>query len=68
MIQRHLQLRGVVDPDELFLLQKVFDEVCRVKNISPDGERAADCARRIFALYEAGIRDPQELREMLTGN
>lgn len=67
MIQRHVQLRGVIDPDELSLLQKVFDEVCRDGNIDPDGERAADCARRIFALFQAGIRDAQKIRAMLTG-
>lgn len=68
MIERHLQLRGIIDPAELSLLQKVFNELCRGRELDPDGEEAAACARRLLALFQAGIRDTQKLLAMLRGN
>ncbi|MDR6757020.1 hypothetical protein J2Y48_002316 [Mycoplana sp. BE70] len=65
VIQRHLLHNHIIGPDEISKLQSVFDEICQRRKIDPGGEEAAGLARRIFALFQTGIHDPNKLRAML---
>jgi hypothetical protein len=49
---------GVFTPDELHLLQRVFDQLSKPGDV---GELRDGLASRIIANFQAGIRDEREL-------
>ncbi len=53
---------GIFGPDDLTLLQKLFDEVCLARGYPPDGEDAEYMALLIVTLFRSGIVDEASLR------
>ena len=61
-MQRSLYERGLLRPDELAKLQRVFDDACLKRTIDPASENARELALTLLALHNAGMVD----EEMLT--
>ena len=57
---------GVVEPNELQLLQCVYDEYCLQPEASRDRERANEFAKNLVVAFKVGIRNPELLRRMAT--
>ncbi|WP_028002907.1 hypothetical protein [Sinorhizobium arboris] len=55
----------VIRPDDINLLQRVFEnELARTK-LNIDTPEAEALAKRLIALYQEGIRDPVNLIDMI---
>ncbi|MBP2236609.1 hypothetical protein J2Z31_003123 [Sinorhizobium kostiense] len=55
----------VIRPDDINLLQRVFeDELARTK-LNIDTPEAEALAKRLIALYQEGIRNPVNLIDMI---
>jgi hypothetical protein len=54
---------GIFRPDDLTLLQKLFDEVCLREGYPTDGEDAEYLALLIVTLFRSGIVDEDSLRK-----
>lgn len=59
---RSLYERGLLRPDDLAKLQRVFDRACEKRVIHPESENARELALTLLALHNAGMVD----EEMLT--
>lgn len=57
---------GVAYPDDLALLKRVYDYVCREQGIADGSSEAADLAARAMALFSQGVVDEGLLREHLS--
>lgn len=53
---------GTVKPQELKLLQRVYDEYCVLSDASGNRERANAFAQNLVVAYKLGIRNPELLR------
>ena len=51
-----------IEPNELKLLQVVYDEYCRLPDTSRDREQVF--AENLVVAYKAGIRNPELLQRM----
>ena len=49
--------RGLHRPADIALLQRVFDEVCRRREVLPETPEAREIALTLLALYEGGMTD-----------
>ena len=49
--------RGLLRPVDIARLQRVFDEVCRRREVLPETEEAREIALTLMALYEGGMTD-----------
>jgi hypothetical protein len=67
MLKDHVRLLQGIDPDELSLLQRVFDRACEAKLVEKRSDLAVDLAAQIINLYQHGVRDEQQLLTMVTG-
>ena len=56
---------GVFGPEDLALLQKLFDEVCEARGYTPDSEQAEYTALLMVTLFNSGIVDESSLRQAL---
>ena len=59
------------NPEELALLQKVLDDICRQMNEAgraPDEAARARLARRLIQFAQTGERDPEKLMLYMLGN
>jgi hypothetical protein len=65
MITHLFQDSDVIGPDELAMLQEVFDALCKRERISRDTAAADEIARRVMELYRSGERDPAKLLEVI---
>jgi hypothetical protein len=66
MLNRHLQTNGcVVQPEELALLQRVFDDFCAAKGIERHAVAATDAAFFLISIYQSGVTDKEHLRRSL---
>jgi hypothetical protein len=52
---------GVVHPDEIAMLRRVFDELCAEQRITNERARH-EVADQIMTLFRSGIESPEELR------
>ena len=52
---------GVFQHEELEILQRVFDQVCRDRRYRPESEQAEAIAATIIALFQAGVLTGHEL-------
>ncbi|MET4691178.1 hypothetical protein AB7M37_004817 [Sinorhizobium fredii] len=52
-------------PDDLSLLQRVFDCELECRNLRADSEEAEMLARRLIGLFQSGVRRENSLREVL---
>ena len=55
----------VIRPNEISLLQGVFETELARTNLKSDTEEAETLARRLVALYREGVKDPSDLLERL---
>ena len=55
--------RGVLKPADIAMLQRIFDEACKVGNVDPRSGDAREIALTILALHNAGMADEQTLRD-----
>ncbi|RWE28207.1 MAG: hypothetical protein EOS78_32475 [Mesorhizobium sp.] len=55
--------RGLLKPDEVATLQRVFDEACRRRQAHPESAEARELALTLLALYNAGMVDEAMLTE-----
>ncbi|TPK41355.1 hypothetical protein FJ492_20390 [Mesorhizobium sp. B2-5-4] len=55
--------RGLLKPDEVATLQRVFDEACRRREAHPESAKARELALTLLALYNAGMVDEEMLTE-----
>ncbi|AZO57283.1 MULTISPECIES: hypothetical protein [unclassified Mesorhizobium] len=55
--------RGLLKPDEVATLQRVFDEACRRRQAHPESAEARELALTLLALYNAGMADEAMLTE-----
>jgi hypothetical protein len=63
MIARYSEkFGGFFEPEDLKLLQKLFDGVCTERGYSPDSEDAERAALLIVNLFKSGIVDEIPLR------
>jgi hypothetical protein len=59
---------GVFRPEDLALLQKLFDEVCEARGYAPDSEQSEYMALLIFTLFNSGFVNETSLRKALEDN
>ncbi|TPJ20137.1 hypothetical protein FJW04_01995 [Mesorhizobium sp. B2-7-3] len=55
--------RGLLKPDEVATLQRVFDEACCRRQAHPESVEARELALTLLALYNAGMVDEEMLTE-----
>lgn len=53
--------RGLLKPDEVAKLKRVFDEACLRRDIEPSSEEARELALTVLALHNAGMINEDEL-------
>jgi hypothetical protein len=55
----------MIDPMELAMLQRVFDELCARRGVEKGTSDAANIAARIIELYQCGFKDGKALRVLM---
>jgi hypothetical protein len=55
----------VADPEEINMLTRVYDAVCRDHSVRSGTTEADDLARAALSLFEAGLTDETEIFESL---
>lgn len=55
--------RGLLKPDDIARLQRVFDEACRQREAHPELTEARELALTLLALHNAGMVDEEMLME-----
>jgi hypothetical protein len=55
--------RGLLRPDDIAKLQRVFDEACRRREAHPESAEARELALTLLALHNAGMVDEDMLAE-----
>lgn len=68
MLKDHARLLQTIDPDELRLLQRVFDRACEAKLIQKGSDLAVDLAVQVINLYQHGVQEEHKLYLLVTGN
>jgi hypothetical protein len=56
-IKPHASESGVAYPDDLVLLKRVYDQVCKERGITVGSPAASDLAAEAMRLFSAGIFD-----------
>ena len=65
MITHLFQDSDFIGPNELAMLQEVFDALCKRERISRDSAAADEIARRVMELYRSGERNRAKLLEVI---
>lgn len=66
MIINHLHHSpDAIRPEDLAMLQRVFDRACAASNVSKRTPQAEGLAATLFRLYQEGIRDEDKLDDKL---
>ena len=66
MITDHLQhTSDAIRPEDLAMLQRVFDRACTSSNIAKRTNRAEGLAATLFRLFQEGVRDEDDLGKLL---
>ena len=55
--------RGLLKPEDIARLQRVFDEACRRREVHPDSPEAREIALNLLALHNAGMVEEDMLME-----
>jgi hypothetical protein len=58
--------RGIMEPEELADLDKVFKYACRMNKTPPDTEAGKMIAKRLMTAYSQGVRNTAVLRRLAT--
>ncbi|CAK7256179.1 hypothetical protein KYK30_04175 [Shinella yambaruensis] len=56
---------GIFEPQDLVVLQRVFTRLAATNTPGLDEARARSLARSIITLYRHGVRDPEQLFDVL---
>ena len=56
---------GIIQPEELRLLQSIFDDLCAAKGIEHDSVAATDTAFFLISIYQSGVTDEERLRRAI---
>jgi hypothetical protein len=67
MLQNHSQSASILDPEDLEMLQKVFDQLCERRRLEKGSAAANRIARDLIDLFQHGIRGERQLLMMLSG-
>ncbi|WP_018240759.1 hypothetical protein [Ensifer sp. BR816] len=54
-----------ISPDDLTLLQGIFDDKVEARHIKTDTEKADTIARGLIALFQSGMRAADALRDVI---
>jgi hypothetical protein len=54
---------GIAEPDELKILESVFEEACRTSKIPRESDEAERIALKIMLLFQSGIDERNQLLE-----
>lgn len=65
MTHSHLYDRGALRPAQLAVLERVFDDACRLHSLDRHSEEARELALRILALFNAGMVGEADLRDVI---
>ncbi|SDA97681.1 hypothetical protein [Mesorhizobium qingshengii] len=65
MITHHVSSTRLAYPNDLALLKKVFDEICKERGFLEGSPEAAWLAARAMHLFQEGIVDEDELDDGL---
>jgi hypothetical protein len=66
MITQYLaELRETIRPEQLDMLQRVFDRACVSGHLGKQSPQAEGMAATLFRLFKSGIEDEETLLEML---
>jgi len=65
MLLKHVQVLDPIEPEEMEMLQRVFDQVCNVRGFRKQTPEAVDVARLIMNLYQNGIHLERQLIAMV---
>jgi hypothetical protein len=66
MITDHIQHSpDAIRPEDLAMLQRVFDGACASSEIAKGTNRAEGLAATLFRLFQEGVRDEDELDKLL---
>ncbi|MCQ1574212.1 DUF982 domain-containing protein [Neorhizobium galegae] len=63
----HSQSASILDPEDLEMLQKVFDQLCERSRFEKGSTGASRIARDLIDLFQHGIRGERQLLMMLSG-
>jgi hypothetical protein len=66
MLKSHDYTDAVL-PTGIELLDDVFTELLMDRGLPRDGQDAEIIARRLFSIYQSGVRDLDELRKIAAG-
>jgi hypothetical protein len=67
MLQNHSQSASILDPEDLKMLQKVFDELCERRRFGKGSPGATRIAQDLIDLFQHGIRGERQLLMILSG-
>ncbi len=56
-IMRALGSLGVMDPEQITLLQEIFDSACALLDLNPASQEAETIAQRLVAAHQSGTLD-----------
>ncbi len=66
MLTRLPQTNGcIVQPEDLGLLQRIFDDFCAAKGIEHNSVAATDAAFFLISIYQSGVTDKERLRRVI---
>lgn len=68
MLEKHVRPATPIEPEELTILQEVFDKICERRGIRKNTEAAERAAADLIDLYQHGIRNERQLLVMLSGD
>jgi hypothetical protein len=60
-----MRFTGIANSQQLRTLTDVLDEYCLEHGISDSSEERAEASKRIYMLFENGLRRPAELKRAL---
>lgn len=67
MITQYLtDLKETIRPEQLAMLQRVFDKTCATAHIVKTSPQAEGMAVTLFKLFKSGVEDEEELEDMLS--
>ncbi|MBD9375648.1 hypothetical protein IB238_23870 [Rhizobium sp. ARZ01] len=65
MITRFTRAGEFVGPEDLAILQEVFDNLCKEHKFEHRSATADELARQIFEIYKAGARDRERIMTLV---
>ncbi len=68
MLREHTPSASALNPEDLSMLQQVFDRICDKRGIIKHTGRASDVAGDLIDLFQHGIRNEVQLLRLLSAN